>query len=53
MERWKEEDAARIKVKCLKPIPVLKEKTPPLFNHSEINNLYEYGLDIPVENLKE
>lgn len=52
-ERRKEEEAARITVRCLKPIPVSKQKTPPVFHHAEINNLYQYGLVIPDEVLKE
>jgi len=53
MERWKEEDAARIKVDCIKPVPVSKSTTAPVFNHPEINVLYRYGLAIPHEKLRE
>ena len=53
MERWKEEEATRIKVMCIRPVPLSKQKTPPTFNHAEINNLYQYGLKIPAEKLKE
>jgi hypothetical protein len=53
MERWKEEDAARIKVDCAKPVPASKSTTAPVFNHPEINNLYKYGIAIPHEKLRE
>lgn len=53
LERWKKEEAARIKVKCIKPVPVSKQKTAPVFHHAQINNLYEYGLRIPTEKLNE
>jgi effector-binding domain-containing protein len=53
MERWKEDKAARIKVTSIRPVPLSKQKTPPVFNHAEINNLYQYGLRIPAEKLKE
>jgi hypothetical protein len=53
MERWKEEDAARIEVNCLQPVPASNQKTAPVFNHSQINDLYKYGLAISHEKLKE
>ena len=53
LERWKEEEAARIKVDCLQPVPSSNQKTAPVFNHTQINNLYKYGLAITHENLIE
>lgn len=51
--RWKEYEASKISVKSLKRVPVLKETLPPAFNHAEIDNLYDYGVEIPHEIIKE
>ncbi len=51
-QRWKEEEALRISVNCLKPVPTSRETQPPAFTHTEINNLYKYGLAIPREILE-
>ena len=53
MQRWKEEEAARIRVDGVKPVPASLLKTAPVFHHPEINNLYKYGLAIPHEKLRE
>ncbi len=51
--RWKEEDASKISVRSVKPVPASKESRAPVFNHIEIDNLYNYGLAILHENLRE
>lgn len=53
LQLWKDEVAARIEVTCVKPAPVSKQTQPPVFHHTEIKALYEYGLRIPAEKLKE
>ncbi len=49
---WEEFEANRIEVVNMKPVPESKQKTPPVFVHPEIMNLYEYGLEIPTEKLQ-
>lgn len=53
MERLREAEAASIKVVCAKPPPSSNQKASPVFNNAEINYLYQYGLKIPVEKLKQ
>ncbi len=50
---WKEEEASKISVRSLKPVPSSKQIKAPVFNHIEIDNLYNYGIEIPPEILKE
>ncbi|MEO6681938.1 MAG: DUF1186 domain-containing protein [Ginsengibacter sp.] len=51
-DRWKEDQANRIEIENVKPVPYSIQKTPPVFVHPEIMSLYEYGLDIPPEKLR-
>ncbi|MEO8765235.1 MAG: DUF1186 domain-containing protein [Ginsengibacter sp.] len=53
LERLKKEEAGRIRVTSMRPVPLSTQKIPPVFNHAEINNLYQYGIRIPGEKLKE
>lgn len=53
MDRWKEENEARTSVKYARPVPTSKLKTAPVFNHPQVKDLYDYGIDIPQEILKE
>jgi len=51
--RMEEENKNRITPAEHKVVPELSNDTPPNFNHSEIQNLYQYDLYIPHEKLRE
>jgi hypothetical protein len=51
--RMEEENKNRITPTNTKVVPQVRNTTPPHFNHSEIQILYQYGLHIPHEKLKE
>ncbi|MEK6780690.1 MAG: DUF1186 domain-containing protein [Bacteroidota bacterium] len=52
-QRMEEETKNRITPAAIKVVPELSNDTPPQFKHVEIQNLYQYGLYIPHEKLKE
>lgn len=52
-QRMEEENKNRIRPAGIKVVPELSNDTNPSFNHAEIQNLYQYGLYIPHEKLKE
>ncbi|MBA4408363.1 MAG: DUF1186 domain-containing protein [Bacteroidota bacterium] len=51
--RWEEESRQRITPIVQKELPGTSENTAPKFNHTEIENLYHYGLKIPRHLLRE
>lgn len=53
MNFWEEEEKNRITPINAKPFPASQTTIAPKFNHPEINYLYNFGLRIPHEKLKE
>lgn len=52
-ERWEQEIRDRISVTVTPKQVVAETHEPPVFIHPQINLLYEYGYDIPVQHLEE
>ncbi len=48
-----QENKERIVPKIIKSVPTISIESAPLFNHPQIENLYQFGLRIPQEKLKE
>jgi tetratricopeptide (TPR) repeat protein len=53
MERYEKESKLRIKPDSIKSVPESWNSEPPHFIHSEIEYLYQFGIDIPHELLNE
>lgn len=52
-KRWEEENKQRITPHNSKSAPSIVKENTPLFNHPEIKNLYQYGLRIPHQLLRD
>jgi tetratricopeptide (TPR) repeat protein len=52
-ERFLEESKQKISTTPIKTLPKFNKTAAPKFNHPEIQNLYNFGFDIPSEKLKQ